>query len=58
MSTRVDFQAPVEFDKMAAELEQAAEIVRNGPEIDHHLAEMLQSLAKEIQDELSMRVKK
>jgi truncated hemoglobin YjbI len=51
MPAKLACRTPIEFDRMAGELERVAEIVRKHPEIHHHLAERLQLLARDIREE-------
>jgi hypothetical protein len=50
-----DTVSPVEFGKMAEDLEKMSEYVRKHPEVNHNLAEKLLRLATEIrEDEISL----
>jgi hypothetical protein len=40
-----------EYERMATELEAMADTIRNRPEMNHHFAERLQLLAKQMRED-------
>jgi hypothetical protein len=43
--------APSEYERMANELQRMSDIIRARPEMDHHFAERLALLAKEMRED-------
>ena len=42
--------SPAEFERMALELDSMADLVRERPDVNHHFAERLSLLAKEMRE--------
>lgn len=42
---------PVEYERMAQELEDMARTVRDHPEVNHHFAERLELLARQMRED-------
>jgi hypothetical protein len=49
-------QASAEFERMAAELERIAKLVRERPAVNHHFAERIELLAKQMREESALPI--
>ncbi len=53
MSKKSKVLSTVEYEHMASELETMARVLRGHPEMNHHFAERLELLAKQMREDMA-----